>query len=141
MGEDRKTRDARKGDNMKLVYIAGAFTGANNWEIQKNVRKAETVALAVWRSGAVAVCPHKNTQNFYGAIDEKKVVEGYITLLEVCHAIVVLPGSANSNGTIIEMDAAYKKDMPLFFLDFVSDDPEHLPRYYLEWLYSPDAEE
>lgn len=29
---------------MKLLYIAGPFRGANSWEMEQNIRRAEEVA-------------------------------------------------------------------------------------------------
>ena len=32
---------------MKVGYIAGPFRGPNSWEIENNIRRAETLALEV----------------------------------------------------------------------------------------------
>ena len=52
---------------MKVVYIAGPFRGPNAWEIEQNIRRAESLALEVWRAGAAALCPYTNTRFFQGA--------------------------------------------------------------------------
>ena len=52
---------------MKVVYVAGPFRGPNAWEIEENIRRAERLALEVWRLGCACLCPHTNTRFFQGA--------------------------------------------------------------------------
>src|SRR4051812_24706808 len=49
------------GLRMKLIYIAGPYRAATEWQVVQNIRRAEALALAVWQSGAACICPHKNT--------------------------------------------------------------------------------
>ena len=56
---------------MQLVYIAGPFRGANAWEIEQNVHRAERVAAQVCALGAVAVCPHSLYRNFHGLLPDQ----------------------------------------------------------------------
>jgi hypothetical protein len=61
-------KDYRAG--MKLVYVAGPYRGKGEWEVVQNIRRAETLALAVWKLGAACICPHKNTALFGGAAED-----------------------------------------------------------------------
>jgi hypothetical protein len=61
---------------MLVVYIAGPFRGANGWEIEENVRRAERLSLKVWAAGAVALCPHNNTRFFQGTLPDSVFIEG-----------------------------------------------------------------
>ncbi len=40
---------------MKIIFISGPYRGANTWEVEQNVRRAEALALEVWRLGHVAI--------------------------------------------------------------------------------------
>jgi hypothetical protein len=53
---------------MKLIYVAGPFRGKDAWEIECNIRRAESLALEVWRLGAACICPHP-TPDFQGAAE------------------------------------------------------------------------
>ena len=61
---------------MKVVYVAGPFRGRDSWEIESNIRRAEALALEVWRAGAAALCPHANTRFFQGAADDGVMIGG-----------------------------------------------------------------
>ncbi len=39
-----------------LVYVAGPFRARSPWEVERNVRAAETATLALASMGAVPVC-------------------------------------------------------------------------------------
>lgn len=49
--EARHRLSGGKGEAVKVVYIAGPFRAATPWLVEANVRRAEEVALAVWRLG------------------------------------------------------------------------------------------
>lgn len=83
---------------MKLVYTAGPFRGKTAWDVESNVRVAENYALCIARLGAMPVCPHANTRFFHGQIDEQFWVYGTLRLLEVCDAMVLIPGWERSVG-------------------------------------------
>lgn len=99
---------------MKVVYLAGPFRATTNWGVQQNVRLAETFALEIWRIGAVAVCPHKNTQHFHGALPDSVWLRGDLELLRRCDAIFLLPGWHGSSGARIEHWVARHRKLPIF---------------------------
>lgn len=96
------------------VYVAGAYRAPTPWLIEQNVRRAEAVALQVWRAGAVAVCPHLLTRFFQNSLPDSVWVGGLISLLRTCHALFVVSGSEESEGTGDEVREAFRLGIPVF---------------------------
>lgn len=99
---------------MKLIYVAGPFRGANAWEVENNIRRAESLALEVWRLGAAVICPHCNTRFFSGAADDSIWLAGDIEMLRRCDAIIVTPDWRKSTGARAEVEFAYSQGIPQF---------------------------
>lgn len=99
---------------MKLIYVAGPFRGDNAWEIENNIRRAETLALQVWRLGAAAICPHTNTRFFSGAAPDEVWLKGDIEILRRCDALITTPDWKASSGARAEVAFAYAHGIPVF---------------------------
>jgi hypothetical protein len=99
---------------MKVVYVAGPFRGPNAWEIEQNIRRAETLALEVWRLGAAVLCPHTNTRFFQGAADDAVWLDGDLELLARCDAVMFTADWERSSGARAERDHALKLNIPTF---------------------------
>lgn len=99
---------------MKLIYVAGPFRGPNSWEIEQNIRRAESLALEVWRLGAAALCPHTNTRFFQGAADDKVWLEGDLEMLRRCDALILTPDWIKSSGARAEVAEANRLEIPVF---------------------------
>lgn len=99
---------------MKVIYIAGPFRGKSAWDIECNIRRAETLALEVWRFGCAALCPHTNTRFFQGAAEDAIWLDGGIELLRRCDAVLLVEGWENSSGTCEEIIAAVDAGIPVF---------------------------
>lgn len=97
---------------MKLVFIAAPFRAETEWGRAENVRKAERIALMVWRAGAVAVCPQANSARFHGELPDEVFLAGYRELLEICDAVFV---SGHSPGVLAEIETARRIGLPVFF--------------------------
>lgn len=107
---------------MKLVYVAGPFRGPDHWEIAKNIRSAEALALEVWRAGAVAICPHLNTMHFQGAAPDEVWLEGDLEMLRRCDAILMTQDWKRSTGATEELRFAVKNNIDAFFtIDALKD--------------------
>jgi len=55
---------------VKVAYIAGPFTAGTAWEIEQNIRRAEEMALKLWRAGVAAICVHSIARFFHGEVAE-----------------------------------------------------------------------
>lgn len=100
---------------MKVVYIAGRFRGANSWEMENNVRRAEELSLEVWKRGAAALCPHTNTRFFQGAAPDAVWLEGTLALLAKCDACMMVPNWELSQGARGELAYALEHNIPVFY--------------------------
>ena len=101
---------------MKVIYIAGPYRAASEYQVKKNIDAAEEAALFVWANGGVALCPHKNTAFFGGAcnIPDETWLEGDIELLKRCDAVYALSSWRKSNGATDEIHLANELGMPVF---------------------------
>jgi hypothetical protein len=99
---------------VKLVYIAGPFTGETAWEIEGNVRRAEAAGLEVAWLGGMPVIPHANTRFFHGQCAPSFWYEGTLELLSRCDAMLVQGDWENSWGTKDEMRLCDNQGIPYF---------------------------
>ncbi len=99
---------------IKLVYIAGPYTGKTPWEIECNIHRARVVGAKVAALGALPVIPHANTAHFDNIQPASFFIEGTLELLRRCDAVVVLENSQASKGTQGEIAEAKRLGMPLF---------------------------
>jgi len=103
---------------MKIVFIAGSYSGKNKEIIEKNIRNAEKYQIALANAGVGFFCPHNHTEHFE---EKANAPEGFYrkldrTILEkACDMIVVVPGWENSEGTKLEIEFAKENNIPLFF--------------------------
>lgn len=92
---------------MKVAYIAGPFRSATHWGIVNNVRQAEEVALRFWKKGYAVICPHLNTANFQGAVEDDQVwLDGDIEMMKRCDTVVMIEGWEKSSGARAEHEIA-----------------------------------
>jgi hypothetical protein len=102
------------------AFISGPFRGASHWDIAQNVRRAEAVALAAWRSGLFSwvYCPHANTAHFQDAAPDEVWIEGHLEAMRAVHreggVVLVVPDWEMSKGTQAEIDEAFRIGMPVF---------------------------
>lgn len=99
---------------MKLIYVAGPFRGDNAWEVENNIRRAESLALQVWRLGAAALCPHANTRFFGNALCSIDKQTGDIEILRRCDAVILTEYWRRSSGARAEVAEAYNRGLPVF---------------------------
>lgn len=85
-----------------LVYIAGPFRGLTAWAIEENIRHAERYGLEAAKLGGMPVIPHANTRFFHGQCTDQFWLDGTIRLMEVCDAMVLVPGWERSSGAKAE---------------------------------------
>ena len=97
----------------KIIYIAGKYRGASTEDIRQNIQKSEGKAAEVWKKGAVAVCPHKNSAFMSGIIPEEDFINGYLELLLRCDALYLVENWRESSGARLEIEQALKHDIPV----------------------------
>ncbi|HXJ56945.1 MAG TPA: DUF1937 family protein [Verrucomicrobiae bacterium] len=98
---------------MTVVYVAGPFRGPTPWDVECNIRRAEALALEVWRLGAVALSPHCNTRHFDKAAPDDIWLKGDLELLRRCDAMIVTPDWERSSGARAEVEYALSLGMPI----------------------------
>lgn len=99
---------------LKLVYIAGPFRARSSWGVARNIREAEIESLKIWALGAVAICPHLNTQNFSGALEDGVWLCGDLEILRRCDAVFAIDGWHLSAGAVAEVEEARRLTIPVF---------------------------
>lgn len=101
---------------LKLVYVAGPFSGVDSWAVAENVRNAERVGLEVARAGFFPVIPHANTHLFdrVSGVPDELWIEGTLELMRRCDAVVLVPGWERSKGTAGEIAEALLLKIPIY---------------------------
>jgi len=100
---------------MKVFYVAGRYRAKTEWELINNIRRAEEAALELWKKGYAVLCPHKNTQNFQGALPDKIWLDGCCELLSRCDAVLMLDGWKQSEGATLEFELANTLGLEIYY--------------------------
>jgi hypothetical protein len=98
---------------MKLLFVSGPFRARDAWSREQNIRRAEELALILWRMGAAVICPHTNTRHFDGAEEDDLWLNGDLTMLERCDAVVMTPDWGGSVGARRERTHAILHGIPV----------------------------
>ena len=99
---------------MKVFYIAGPYRADTPRKILENIRAAEAIAIEVWKSGNVALCPHLNSRLMDGVCNDSIFLEGAIELMKRCDAVVLVPSWEKSAGTRAEVKIAEEIGLPIY---------------------------
>jgi hypothetical protein len=100
---------------MKLVYVAGPYRAPSEWHVLQNIRRAEEIALEVWRLGAACICPHKNTAFFGGAAADSIWIIGDLEIVRRCDAVICTDNWESSVGARGEVELAKQLQLPIFY--------------------------
>jgi nucleoside 2-deoxyribosyltransferase len=97
-----------------VVYVAGPIRAESAWQREQNIRRAEALALEVWRRGCAAICVHAAAR-FYDEAEarENGWLELDLELLRRCDAVLVVEGSDESKGTQAEIALAERIGIPV----------------------------
>lgn len=105
-----------------VVYVAGPYRDRRGeYFVRQNIRKADAAAQWLWHLGAVALCPHKNTQAFGGMMDDSVFIEGDLELLRRCDAVLAIEGWNASEGASLEVAYATANGIPVFLYGVLRD--------------------
>ncbi|MGC9968527.1 MAG: DUF1937 family protein [Minisyncoccia bacterium] len=110
---------------MKIVFIAGPYYGGGDLRnIDKNIREAESFAIALANRGVGFFGPHLHTarfelrttapEEFYKELDMQM-------LQRASDAMVVIPGWEKSSGTLAEIEWAEANHKKIFYPKSISD--------------------
>ena len=110
---------------MRLLYISGPYRAPTLRGVIDNIRKAEAVAIELWKMGYAVICPHLNTRLFPEGAGELEndqeidYIEGDLTILDRFipgeDGIVMLPGWNSSEGAKLELKKAFENRLKLYF--------------------------
>ena len=99
---------------MKLAFVAGKYRADTIHGIVENIRKAEAVAIELWKYGYAVITPHLNTRLLDGVCPDKVWLDGGLEILRRCDLIVLLEGWESSEGAIDECIQAELIGIPVF---------------------------
>lgn len=99
---------------MKLVYIAGPYRAATPWQVEQNIRNAESVAYQVAGMGVAILCPHTMTRYWDRSYTDQYWLEATLEMMRRCDAVVLVPGWESSTGTLGEVAEAEALGIPVF---------------------------
>lgn len=116
---------------MRLLYIAGPFSGPADADVLRNIERAAAVADWAWRDGAYGVvCPHLNSSVMHGTdVPHDRYYEADLALLSKCDAIAVLPHEG-SKGAWAEVRMARALNLIVYTL--TEDDVQFYLKNYRE---------
>jgi len=99
---------------MQVAYVAGPYRANSEYELVKNIRRAEAVAVELWRMGYAVICPHKNTAHFGGVCYDNVFLNGDLEILSRCDLVVLVEGWESSQGAKDEIIHAELINIPVF---------------------------
>lgn len=99
---------------MKVVYVAGPFTGKNTWEVEQNVRRAEEAGYEVACLGAAPLIPHANTHVFNGTLTDEFWYAATAALMRKCDAVYLMKNWRESRGATAERAEALRLGILVF---------------------------
>jgi len=98
----------------EIAYIAGPYRAKTIHGIKENIRRAEAVALELWKREYPTICPHMNTRFFDGACPDTTWLEGDLAILARCDFVVLVPGWEKSSGAVAEARCAGDLNIPVY---------------------------
>jgi hypothetical protein len=98
---------------IEVVYVAGPYRAATPSGIVANIRRAEAIAVELWKRGYAVICPHLNTALMDGLAPDYVWLKGDLKIMERCDAVVVVPGWEKSSGTRAEITHANELNIPV----------------------------
>jgi hypothetical protein len=106
---------------VKVIYVAGPYRAASEWQVTQNIREAEAIALELWTAGFAVICPHKNTAYFGGASDDETWLMGDLEILSRCDAVCTTPRWKDSTGAQCEVLKAKELGKPVFYFPLIAE--------------------
>jgi hypothetical protein len=103
----------------EVVFIAGPFNEFTDYEgtvhnITMNILDAMTYSELLWKNGIANICPHLNSGNMFGRVDEANFVKGYKEILRACTKLLLIKNWEYSTGAVGERMEAEKNGIPVY---------------------------
>jgi len=104
----------------KRVYVAGAYGATNVLEVLANISRGIQMGMQVWKAGFAPYIPWLDfTLHVANPCPESTTMdecyEWSMAFLEVCDAVLVVPGWEESQGTMREIARACELSIPVFY--------------------------
>lgn len=117
---------------MKRIYIAGKYSADNIIDVLNNIRIGIRSSTEVFMRGYAVFCPWLDHQFAFhlreGEMINKSTYQAQsLAWLEVCDAMLALPGWESSGGTMREIARAKELNIPVFYSAtelYISVNPE-----------------
>ena len=101
------------------VYVAGPYSAGNVMDVLRNIGRGQKACARIFSLGFAPFCPWHDKTYVYDNPEAEFTVEQFykfsIAWLEVCDAVLVLPGWERSKGTLAEIDAAERLGIPVYY--------------------------
>ena len=108
-----------KGNKMRVIYVAGKYTGNSDWETYNNIHHAKVEARKLWNTGWATICPHANSAFFGGEgsheVDRMKWLEGDFEFIRRSDAIFMLSNYRESQGALEELKLAQELGLEVYY--------------------------
>lgn len=96
---------------MKIIYIAGAFRG----DVEGNVQRAQDVGDHLAMAGVAFICPHSNgVPHDYLGLPDEYWLESTLEIQRRCDAVQLVSGWEDSSGTLGEILSVKQQNKPVF---------------------------
>ena len=82
----------------RILYIAGPYKAHTTHWIYRNIMEARRRMEWAWLNGWIPICPHTNSAFTDGLVPEDAILKGYLKILGVCDAILMISGWDTSDG-------------------------------------------
>jgi hypothetical protein len=104
---------------MRIVYIAGRYSGNTLDEVARNIDEARTVALMLAERRIPFLCTILQTAHFDSLLAESDPGYGYwiqcsLEVVKRCDAVFLVPNWQQSNGARKEVEYARAYGIPAF---------------------------
>lgn len=105
------TMDTKKGGSDMRIYISGPITGTEGYR-----ERFEAAEKMINAAGYVAINPEKVNRQL-PVVEHKDYMLTSIAMLQMCDAVLMLPGWKESRGCVMEFEYAYEHSIHIFFAE------------------------
>lgn len=106
---------------IKVVYVAGAYSGSSKAEVERNIARAREYGKKILPGGFAPIVPHaisahwEEDPQFKLWTHDDWMQRFCLPLLDRCDAILMMPGWEHSKGSRMEYEHACKTGKPFLF--------------------------